>query len=229
MNRMRCLIGLALLCIVAPGCPSHHDEEDADTRDVAANVNADGSKSVKTTKSKPKSGKAPAAATGPSTEDRLRAFYPAVMGSFSNTGVTRYDEAGENASVGYNYFVDGRETQIAFTAYFYPADKDSKALDDAFKSATNDVKSEHRGVKVGQVEPVTTQQSGETIEGKRVTFRFEDKFGAGQRQPLMSELYVFRKGDKIVKYRITYPAADAEEAQARLSGFISAFPWPASI
>ena len=205
MKRMSCLTLLVLLSsvvAVAPGCASQ--------RDKAA-------------------GQA-AAASGKkrATADRMESFYPRVLGSFYRTDITRYDATGENASVGYNYFEETGDTLIAFTAYVYPAANES--LDDALKSATNDVKSERRGVKVLGTTPAKTQQAGQTYEGRKTTFQYEDKFGGrGEKQKLMSELYLFKKGDRFVKYRVTYPAAAAAQAQQRLAGFLSAFPWPSGI
>jgi hypothetical protein len=203
MKRMSCLTVVALLSVVSLGCPSNRDKGAA--RGTAAK-----------------------GAAARSTEDRLRAFYPATLGGFYRTDVKRYDELGENASVGYNLFSDTGETRIAFTAYFFPA-KEGQSFDDAVKQATNEVRGERRGVKVLATEPVKTRQAGQDYEGRKVTFNYADEFGRGEKQPLVSELYLFKKGDKLVKHRVTYPAADAAYVQQRLAAFLPAFPWPSGI
>ena len=158
MKQMSCLTLLVLFSVVvAPGCASKRDKA---AQEAAANE-----------------------AKARTTADQMESFYPRVLGNFYRTDITRHDETGENASVGYNYFADTGDTLIAFNAYVYPPENEKQTLDDALKAATKDVKSQHRGVKVLGTTPAQTQQGGQAYDGRKTTFQYEDKFGGrGQRR-----------------------------------------------
>ncbi|CAA9386841.1 MAG: hypothetical protein AVDCRST_MAG64-975 [uncultured Phycisphaerae bacterium] len=159
-----------------------------------------------------------------STIDRLRAFYPEKIKDFRRTEFYPYDEAGDDASVGYGIDQKGRIPWVVFTAYFYPARGDS--LDEDIKAAIRDVTSQHEEAEVGEPEVVEVTRHGKKREGRRVRFKFTHAFG-GKEQPLASELYLFPgTPGRLVKYRISYPAADAEKLQKKVDKFAESFPWP---
>jgi hypothetical protein len=224
MKRMSCLIGWVWVASLVVGAAGGCKPEKAQTGPgdaVGMTPKSANSKMDKGDKSLPPGG---------SVADRLDRFYPPVMGNFYKTGVQRYDATGDNASVTYNHFRYGGETAIVFTAYVYPMEKDSKSLDDALDGAVKEFKSAHKSAKaVGPAEDVVTRQGGQTYTGRKVTYRYEDAFGSGERRPLLTEIHVFRKGDRVVKYLVSYPASDTAEVAGPLSAFLSAFPWPSTI
>jgi hypothetical protein len=162
---------------------------------------------------------------------RVKAFYPRTLGKFVNTGVQEYGGGGADASVSYNYFRQGKETLIAFTAYFYPAGEKGETLEQAVQAATRDVKSANRRAKVTGSEPVQIKRDGARREGRRVTFEYTGSFGKRDKaQPLISELYVYPAAPgRWVKYQVTYPAAQAAELQGVANPFVASFPWPSGL
>ena len=160
---------------------------------------------------------------GPPIE-RLRAFYPEKLAGFDRTGFRQFDPDGEDASVSYNLLHEGKLTWVAFTGYFYPARGES--LDDDVEIAAAEVSAQHREAEVGETEVIEVTRRGKKREGRRVRFKFTHAF-AGKEQLLNSELYLFAAGPgRVVKYRITFPAADAETLQKRVDKFATSFPWP---
>ena len=202
-RRRRHLCVVSLLAFVAVGCPSSRP-------DRATPAGA-------------------AMSTAPAVE-RLTAFYPERLGTFQNTGVEKYDRDGHDASVSYNHY-RGKETLIAFTAYFYPDRRGNESLDDAVRDATRVIQSANRGARVVDSGPVEVSRDGERREGRRVVFEVTGVFGGqGQRQALVYELHVYRASPgRLVKYHITYPAAEAEQVRGRLNPFVAAFPWPSGL
>ena len=172
---------------------------------------------------KPEGGDDEAAGT---TIERLRAFYPEKIGEFRRTAFRAYDRAGDDASVGYNLFREGEPgvPWVAFTTYFFPTRGDS--LEEDVEIAIRDVTSQHEEAEVGEAEDVEVTRHGKRHKGRRVRFKFTDTFG-GKEQPLASELYLFPGAPgRLVKYRITFPAADAGALQKKVDEFAKSFPWP---
>lgn len=169
----------------------------------------------------------------PTLYERVRENYPQQIEGFLRVDVHQYDRAGQNVSVGYNQFFLLTTTSIAFTAYFspMPAPKgapDAERLQRHFAAAARQVEEAHPGTEVVvEKTPVTAEKNGRTYSGLRCVFRFDGDFGGrGQRQTLLSDLYVFRDGDRAVKYRVTFPAKEEKQARKRLEKFLKAFPWP---
>ena len=172
----------------------------------------------------------PAAAEPKSLYERARALYPQQIPPFVRTGFRKYDDRGENVSVGYNRFFLLTTTVCAFTAYFYPlppAPAGRDAVADHLADARRQVLEAHPGAKVVSAGPATAEKKGKRHDGLRVTFRYESAFGApGKRQAVLSDLYLFRDGDRAVKYRVTFAAADEKTEREHLEKFLDAFPWP---
>lgn len=169
----------------------------------------------------------------PTLYERVRESYPQQIEGFLRVDVHQYDRAGQNVSVGYNQFFLLTTTSIGFTAYFYPmaAPKgvpDAERLERHFAAAAREVEEAHPGTEVVvEKTPVTAEKNGRTYSGLRCVFKFDGDFGGrGQRQTLLSDLCVFRDGDRAVKYRITFPAKEEKQARKRLEKFLKAFPWP---
>ena len=181
---------------------------------------------------------APAAPAAPaeapkrgSLYDRVQKLYPEKMPPFLRTGFHKFDRAGENVSVGYNRFFLLATTSCSFNAYFYPVPQSDRGRDDALERAVakarREVLNAHEGADVVETAPVTAEKNGRTFKGTRVTFKFTDEFGgAGKKQKLLSDLYLFRDGDRLVKYRVTFPAAEEKAERKYLEKFLAEFPWP---
>ena len=162
--------------------------------------------------------------------ERVRASYPEQIPPFLRAGFRKYDERGENVSVGYNRFFLLTTTVSAFTAYFYPAPP-VRAGDDPLAAellrARQEVLRAHPGAEAGAPRPVTAEKKGQTYKGLRVAFKYETEFGApGRRQAVVSELYLFRDGGRMVKYRVTFAASEEKTEREHLEKFLAAFPWP---
>jgi hypothetical protein len=186
---------------------------------------ADGEKDADKADDDAKGGVGEDEAAGPAI-DRLRAFYKETIGEFRRTDFRQYDRAGDDASVGYSVFEkgEGRVPWVVFTAYFYPARGDS--LDDDVEAAIADVTSQHEEAEVGKPEVVEVSRHGKKVKGRRVRFKFTHVFG-GREQALASELYLFPGATgRLVKYRISFPAADAKTLQKKVDAFAKEFPWP---
>jgi hypothetical protein len=158
--------------------------------------------------------------------ERAKGVYAEQIPPFVRTGFRKYDESGEHFSVGYNRFFLLTTTVTAFTAYFYPA----QAREDLAQHAAacrDEVIEAHPGAEVVATEKVTAAKNGRKHDGVRVRFRFEDIFGGlGKKQALVSELYVFRDGGRVVKYRVTFAEDQEKTERKHLEKFLSAFPWP---
>jgi hypothetical protein len=74
-------------------------------------------------------------------------------------------------------------------------------------------------------EDFTLTEAGQTHKGRKVTYEFAYTFGAHS-QDSISQLYLFQNGTWLVKYRVTFPKATADEAQAAVGDFLSGLAWP---
>ena len=143
-----------------------------------------------------KAADAPKAPPG-SLYERIRALYPEQIPPFLRAGFRKYDERGENVSVGYNRFFLLTTTVSSFTAYFSPL-APGRAGDDVvtaeFARARQEIVRAHPGAKAGEARPATAAKKGRTYKGLRVTFKYQTEFGApGKQQAVLSDLYVFSR------------------------------------
>lgn len=138
--------------------------------------------------------------------------FPPAVGDFRRVEIRRYDEAGTDESVGYN-FVAG-DAGIAATVYVYPVPPGvaSDARDEAtlreFESRKDEIAYVHPAAELLQEDATALIQDGTTFRGHKVVYGFEHLF-AGKLQPLRSELHLFGfvGGKWFVKYRFSYPVA----------------------
>jgi hypothetical protein len=228
---------VSVIALLAVGCPSSRsgggsdagDAGDAGESRVESGVGPGGDRGVRPARGAATSGAAGTPADDRPVYERLHSFYPPTLGGFYRTGVRRYDRDGHDASVGYNYYPDGKFTMIAVTAYFYPAPPGVDSLDEAVDHAMRDVASQHDDLRVTGRARTSATAGGQRHEGRKVMLAFANRFGSGRRTDLNSELHVFRLGERLVKYRITYPAARAAEARERIAAFLEKFPWPSGL
>lgn len=136
--------------------------------------------------------------------------FPPRIGDFRRTDIHRFDEAGTDESVGYNFVaaVGG----IAATVYVYPTPSEISANDRAdmtereFEMRKDEIAYVHPDARLATEGDAALTQGARTYRGRKAVYSFAHVF-AGRLQPLRSEFYLFGfvGGRWFVKYRFTYP------------------------
>jgi hypothetical protein len=145
--------------------------------------------------------------------------FPERIGRFRRVAVTRYDEDGLDASVGYDF--KSPPFFIIATVYVFPAprcaslgsseegiaDMKAELAGGAWKGSVDQVLRAHEGSRLVADEEVEVVNAGRTFRGRKASFEYEGEFG-GARLRAQSYLYAFCwvGEDWIVEYRFTYPA-----------------------
>lgn len=139
--------------------------------------------------------------------------FPAVIGEMKRREVKTFDQRGEDVSASYHGYRNGRGILIA-SAYSYPRPPqlaDTRAVfEDAQKAILNNTPSARR------------LSSGAYPGGG---FAAEYEFRAtnfGPETLVRSKLILFGRGNWQLKYRFTYPAADAAAAEALIRQIMDA-------
>jgi hypothetical protein len=96
-------------------------------------------------------------------------------------------------------------------------------LEAALTEQSADVLEAYPGARV--VGRRTIQITPDAVSAELVSFTFSADF-YGKQQPLHSELVLARRGDRFIKYRITYPESLADLAAEDSSKFLHRFAWP---
>ena len=142
--------------------------------------------------------------------------FPARIGSFARFQGHQYDKDGRDISVGYT-----GDIPSLVTVYVFPAgDTD---LESALTAQSVAVLRAYPGAKVTGRRRV--QVTPEAIPAVAVSFQFSADF-QGREQALHSELVLAQRGDRYIKYRITYPEAIADIAGEDSGKFLHYFAWP---
>lgn len=177
----------------------------------------------------------PAPATRPATTRAATLYeklqgYPVMIGTFMKVEVSRFDNpAGEDVAVGYNFFRGLVDTSVVCTMYFYPLPDagDPEALAKHRAAVLEEIASVHPKARVVSSGEAVVRQRGKEYSGLKVVLKDVGPFGAkGEERELRSELYLFRQGARVVKYRITYPAKEAADVAGRIETFLADFVWP---
>ena len=147
--------------------------------------------------------------------------FPYNVGAFRRATVHAFDDAGANVSVGYA----DPSLKIVLTAYVYP--HLGLGADTHFRQVKTDVARANPKAELLEEGKATAGPDGRQYDGLRARYEFVGRFG-GVDQDLISEAYLFAHGPNFVKYRLTYPAADAKAAALRVEFFLKtlAFPEP---
>jgi hypothetical protein len=143
-------------------------------------------------------------------------FQPTIAG-FQRVKALRYDERGEDISVGYN----DDQNLISATVYIYPREKDD--VDAHFHRVTDDIKHEHPSAVLISQDKATIQwtRPGGAEEWQLLNATFEFKsFFARQNRKVLSEAYLMAKGPHWLLIRITYPKDEAEAAHKAIGAFL---------
>jgi hypothetical protein len=148
--------------------------------------------------------------------------FPETVGSFERVAVDKYDESGDDISVGYNSLAD----LIVATVYVYPADSStppgSLPSEEHFVGVKSSLEASQPGSTL--VIDETTANIGEAF-GRKATYRLQAEF-AGENRTVLSDVYLFGLDNSFIKYRFTYPESEADSAAGRIAEFMELLQWP---
>ncbi len=140
--------------------------------------------------------------------------FPVSIAGFKRAEVVRYDQAGFDCSVAYNH-----PSSITATVYTYPAG--GRSLDTEVRSVSGEIERQHRS----GPPKIRTVASFGSHNGIRIGHSYAGVF-AMLPQELRSQTLVFRIGASFLKFRITYPEANAERAEVAINSFLAQYQWP---
>ncbi len=152
--------------------------------------------------------------------------FPEIIQNFRRVALTRFDEKAMNIGVGYNHL----EMPIVLTLYSYPAPEvlsigsppeviaaAKKVLfDNAYEENKQSILVAHPNSQFISEESYTV--SG--MDGMYALFTYSENF-AGSFQKVSSRLYLFQRGDALIKYRISTP--ESINATNEINQFITNF------
>ncbi len=145
--------------------------------------------------------------------------FPFNVGAFRRSVAYTFDDAGNNLSVGYS----DPSLKIIMTAYVYPTL--GVPMDAHFKQTKADIVRVNAKAKLTKEGGITITQGKRQYEGQHARYEYIGLI-AGVEHDVVSEAYVFVHGKNFVKFRLTYPAADAKAAAIRVEFFLSALAFP---
>ena len=140
--------------------------------------------------------------------------FPVSIAGFKRAEVVRYDQAGFDCSVAYNH-----PSSIAATVYTYPAS--GRSLDTEVRGVSGEIERQHRS---GPAKIRAIASFG-GHNGIRLGHSYAGVF-AMRPQELRSQTLIFRIGASFLKFRITYPEANAERAEVAINAFLAQYQWP---
>lgn len=148
--------------------------------------------------------------------------FPIEVEGFQRDGMSRYDQRGDDVSVGYHRL----DEQMALTAtvYIFPSDRYGGDIDVQFAEARDAVLRNRRGAELIGQGDMKILQLGEYRTGRRAHFLVKDP--TGERPLAVSHLFLFVHGSWFIKYRATFPAHQHEQCDDALLRFMAALPWP---
>jgi hypothetical protein len=145
--------------------------------------------------------------------------FPPAVGSFDRGPVQRFDDPGRDISVTY---VD-RRLKIAALTYVYPAE--GGRVGEQFLSVQRDIARLRPEARLVAEGPWTLRQGKRQFQGLRATYAFAERF-AGDVQDVLSEVYLLALNDQFIRFRITYPAANRDDAQKQIALFLDHLSMP---
>ncbi|HZR82932.1 MAG TPA: hypothetical protein VFD92_17685 [Candidatus Binatia bacterium] len=162
--------------------------------------------------------------------------FPTQAAGFSREKVIRYDRAGDDVSVGYNFAAPtcavAATVYVTAASYFDPAANDAGSPQETreaflrryFEANKVEIARHHSGARLLS-EGAASIQNPVARTGWKAAFAYTELFAQAER-PLESQLYVFALGRWLIKYRETYPVACADEGRRRVADLMSALAWP---
>ena len=143
--------------------------------------------------------------------------FPERIGAFRRGPVLRYNNAGDDVSVGY----DEDSAEIVATLYVYPTH--GRTLEAEFAARQHEVSQAHPDAQLISSGNVAVTPKRISAPSASYTFAVEV---AGGEQQLRSELLVAQAGNWFVEYRISYPAENQASAAAKIKTLLQKFAWP---
>jgi hypothetical protein len=147
--------------------------------------------------------------------------FPADVGTFTRLGATRYDDEGRNVSVAYG----DRALRVLVSAFVYP-NTPGITLAQHFEQVKREVRKVNPKANVLADGQWTLEQGGRKFTGRRATFAFTVTMRGGERQEVVSEVYLLLLGDQFVKFRVTCPQDKFEPAAERIGKFLKSLTIP---
>ena len=180
---------------------------------------------------------APRPATGPTAvavesnkpyvHEGSRFTFPPSLGAFARVRVYRVDTAGEDVTVAYR----DPDLKIVATVSVYPTlDVPPTRHFEAVKREMARLHPKARVAaegewKLRQPAPRDDPEAGAEADGLRAVYEYIGPLN-GVEQDLTTELYLLSVGRHFVKYRLTYPTADARAAGVRAKRFLEVLTLP---
>ncbi len=158
--------------------------------------------------------------------------FPEAVGSFQRASITNYSGPHEN-NIGVGYQYDSEYTPITVTVYVYPVpdvesiNPDSEGSQavyetlflDHYNRVISAIATQHEDVILDKNEDFILKQPSLSLKGKRAVVNMKTTI-SGQRNDMVSEVYLFRHGKWFVKYRVSYPWAVQNQVQKPFSDFL---------
>ncbi|MCC6140819.1 MAG: hypothetical protein IT389_09430 [Nitrospira sp.] len=158
-------------------------------------------------------------AYGAYTHEKSGMTFPIAVGEFHRAGIQRYDQDGQDISVGYNLLDDRR--QIIATVYVYPAPPlvsigsppetvasvRTHLSKQEFETRKREVLQPRPGARLIEDTDISIPVGGIVRTGRMATFEYDEHF-LGKKQSLRSHLFLFNfvGGKWAIKFRISYPS-----------------------
>ncbi len=146
-------------------------------------------------------------------------IFPLELAGLIRAAETTLDAKAGEVSV--PYFLDAPEGRLSLAVYLLPAGNDT--AEDHFKAALNaalDRLPEARRLSVGFQR--IAHAKGEAA-GHHSLFSYQE---TASETDFLGQLYVFKVGETIIKYRLSYPADMTDVVSEQMPAFLEAFDWP---
>ena len=181
----------------------------------------------------------PLFARGPFLAQAAGVTFLEKAGTFQRVDILTYSRDGKNLSVGYNSTEP--TNPILATIYIYPAgrvlsfgsprDVVNEAHDRVeqmeMDSVVHEILSAHRGAQIVRQERGNVAWGGRSLAALHARFSYAEPF-FGKRQRLLGDIWLSTVGKWYVKYRVTYPAANASSAMTSVQRLMKKLPIPAA-
>jgi hypothetical protein len=159
----------------------------------------------------------------PDTEDVIHKptgiRLPHMLGDFKRTELVIYDRTGRDAGGTYRIVED----RLPLMSVYLVAEFEQGA-EDHFNTALGHILNRFKGAKVRSKGPFSAKTQKGTVEGFAAMVDVPPGEVGSLR--LGSDLYVFVRDRKLIKFRVSFPARDRDEIKAAMRGIFKEFDWP---
>jgi hypothetical protein len=147
--------------------------------------------------------------------------FPIQVETFDRVNVFRYDDVGEDISVGYRDTIVG----IINTVYVYP-DPDI-GLEAHFQQIKDQIETVHPAAKLLEQETWTFRQNNREFAGRKAVYSYTDAL-LGKKQPIISQAYLIKVKGNFIAYRVSFPEAQKKGVDELVQKFIEKLKIPDS-